>query len=91
MEYAETVRILSFSGDKNWENHSFVREDREWRTSGVSVVAPAASLSSYVRNVELLKASQAGIRFSKQVFKVVEDYDVIGEMWNFREKKANSY
>ena len=87
----ETVRILSFSGDKNWENHSLVREDREWRTSGVSVVAPAASLSSYVRNVELLKASQAGIRFSKQIFLIVEDYYAIGEMYIHSNMKANSY
>ena len=56
----ETVRILSFSGVKNWGWHSLVREDREWRTSGVSVVVPTAPLSSYVRNAELLKASQAG-------------------------------
>ena len=87
----ETVRILSFSGGKNWENHSLVREDREWRTSSVSVVAPAAPLSSYVRNVELLKASQAGIRFSKQVFEFVEDYYVIGEKYICGNIKANSY
>ena len=87
----ETVRILSFSGVKNWENHFLVREDREWRTSSVSVVLPRASLSSYVRNVELLKASQAGIRFSKQVFEFVEDYYGIGEMWTHSDMIANSY
>ena len=87
----ETVRILSFSGDENWENHSLVREDREWRTSSVSVVVPTASLSSHVRNVELLKASQAGIRFSKQILEFVEDYYVIGEMWAHSDMKANSY
>ena len=56
----ETVRILSFSGVKNCEDDSFVREDRESRTSDVSVVLPKALLSSYVRTGELLKASQVG-------------------------------
>ena len=87
----ETVRILSFLGVKNWGNHSPVREDREWRTSGVPVVAPAALLGSYVRSVELLKASQAGIRISKQVFLTVEEHYVIGEMCNHSNMKANSY
>ena len=39
---------------------------------------PIAMLGSYVRNVELLKASKAGIRILKQVLKIVEDYYVIG-------------
>ena len=52
---------------------------------------PIASLGSYVWNVELLKASQAGIRISKQVFLIVEDYYVIGEMCNHSNMKANSY
>ena len=34
---------------KNWEDLSLVREDRDGRTSGVPVVAPAAALGSYVR------------------------------------------
>ena len=37
---------------------SLVREDRDGRTSSVSVVAPAAVLSSYVRKGETLKASK---------------------------------
>ena len=87
----KTVWILSFSGVKNCENHSLVREDREWQTSNVSVVLPKASLSSYVWNEELLKASQAGIRISKQVFFIVEDYYVIGGMCIHSNMRANPY
>ena len=56
-----TVRILSFSGVKNCDCHSSVREDRELQTT--------ASLGSYVWNVELLKASQAGKRTQNKFFK----------------------
>ena len=34
---------------ENWEELSLVREDRDGRTDGVSVVTPVAALSSYVR------------------------------------------
>ena len=37
---------------------TLVREDRVGRTSSVSVVAPAAAPSSYVRKGETLKASK---------------------------------
>ncbi len=37
---------------------SLVREDRDGRTSSVSVVPPGAVLSSYVRKGETLKASK---------------------------------
>jgi hypothetical protein len=37
---------------------TLVREDRVGRTSSVSVVAPAAAPSSYVRMGEMLKASK---------------------------------
>jgi hypothetical protein len=37
---------------------SLVREDRDGRTSSVSVIAPAVPPSSYVRKGETLKASK---------------------------------
>ena len=52
---------------------------------------PIASLGSYVWNVELLKASQAGIHISKQIFFFVEDYYVIGGMSNYGNIEANPY
>ena len=41
------VGLLSTAGVYTCEESSFVREDQEERTSGVSAVAPAASPSSY--------------------------------------------
>ena len=42
LERRETVRSLSAVGVETCEALSLVREDREGRTSGVPVVAPAA-------------------------------------------------
>ena len=87
----ETVRILSFSSaygfyiQENWENHSFVREDREWWTSSLPVVVPTArTLGRYVQIKEPLKASKAGNCVSKQVSYLVEDHYEIGEVWKNR-------
>jgi len=52
---------------------------------------PIALLGSYVWNVELLKASQAGIHISKQIFLIVKDYYVIGGMCNHGNMSANPY
>ena len=49
-ERRETVRSLSVVGVDNCGELTLVREDRVGQTSGVSVVAPAASQSSYVWN-----------------------------------------
>ena len=49
LERRETVRSLSAVGVETCEALSLVREDREGRTSGGAVVAPAAVLRSYVR------------------------------------------
>ena len=42
LERRETVRSLSAVGVETCEELSLVREDRDGRTSGVPVVAPAA-------------------------------------------------
>ncbi len=52
---------------------------------------PIASLGSYVRNVELLKASQAGIRILKQILGIVKDYYVIGGVLFHSNMNANPY
>ena len=50
LERRETVRSLSAMVVEAGEDLSLVREDRDGRTSGVPIVAPAASSGSYVRN-----------------------------------------
>jgi hypothetical protein len=49
-ERRKTVRSLSVVGVGILRDLTLVREDRVGRTSSVPVVAPAASLGSYVRN-----------------------------------------
>ncbi len=44
------VGLLSTAGVETWKDLFLVREDRNELTSGVSAVAPAALLSSYVGN-----------------------------------------
>ena len=46
LERRETVRSLSAVGVETCEELSLVREDRDGRTSGVPVVAPAAAPGS---------------------------------------------
>lgn len=76
---------------EDWGSHSFVREDQEWKTSGEPVVAPAASLGSYVFRGELLKASQVGNPIPKQISPVVEDDYEIGKEWKPQEDRASLY
>ena len=49
-ERRETVRSLSVVGVRNCVDLTLVREDRVGLISGVSVVPPGASQSSYIRN-----------------------------------------
>ena len=85
------VLINETPSGKDWRGHSFVREDQEWGTSGVPVVAPAAPLGSYAPKGEPLKAYQVGNPVLKQVSSIVEDYYEIGKGWKCRETTAYLY
>src|SRR5699024_4351189 len=66
LERRETVRSLSAARVETCGRLALVREDRDGRTSGVTVVQPGAGLVGYVRKGAPLKASQREACFERR-------------------------